>query len=175
MSISDFIARAKAGAGTVDDDDGADVPEITVPDDLSGFDDIPADPPPNRRAQSKSAPSRPAGVTAAVRRQVKDSLLIVFEIQGGMMLLRDPVCGNAILQNAETVATRLVPIICRNPGVLAWFTATGAPFMDWLMLIKAVQPIASTVWAHHVTHTIPDPLDDAPGDDWSAYAAPVYR
>lgn len=176
MAIRDLIENAKASAGFTSHD-GDDEADIVVPDDLSGFDDIPPDPPPSRKTPPKSRPqSSGRGPTAAVKRQVRDTLMIGWELQGTMLLFRDPLCGNAILEHAEAVTDRMVPIICRYPSMLGWFTGDTAAWLDWLMLIKALSEPAKTVWAHHVTHSIGyEEVPAEAGDDYTVYAAPVYR
>lgn len=90
--------------------------------------------------------------------------------------VKDPHCGGALLAQRDDIVKALVPIVCRNPAMLAFFTAANAPWMDYLALAQALAPVAQTFWSHHVTHTLGH--DDETGEgvsvDLSAYAAPVY-
>jgi hypothetical protein len=153
----------------------SDTDELDVPDDLSALDDdpdaepddaLPADPAPRRR-RAGARPAVAGKATAADRRKVKDALTLMFRVVAGGVAMRDPVCGGAAVEACDATVAAVVPIICRNPGMLAWFTASNAPFMDILALLVALQPVVTTVWAHHVTHTI------GPGHPAAAGGEPV--
>lgn len=171
MGIHDLLDRARA---TTDPDQ----PEVTIPDDASELvpdDVLPADPKPGKRSRARLP--RPATsttkTTAAQKKQVEDSLLLLMTVIGGGISLRDRVCGPAITEQAGAVAKAAVPIICRNPALLAWFVG-GAGFMDFFALLVALQPVLGTAWSHHVTKT-PTAAHDHEGVapvDYSAYAAP---
>jgi hypothetical protein len=80
------------------------------------------------------------------------------------------VCGGAILENAENVAEKAVPIICRNPAWLEWFTGS-AGFLDVIGLAVALRPVLMTFWGHHVSRSIAHEEEGEPVD-YSGYSAP---
>lgn len=172
MAITDLIEKFQNSGGRVDDPE--DMPDVDVPDDLSELSDepddiLPPDPKPSKKGPTKQRAST-AKVTITQKRQLKDSLMLMMGVPAGMLSLRDPVCGNAVLDNAENIADKLVPIIARNPGMLTWFLGSGAPYMDFMALAMALKPVATTVWSHHVTKTLHG--DDDGGftaDDFSQY------
>ena len=168
------------------EDDGA----TDVPDDLSELtggdgspvadpDQLPADPQPSRRSRKGRSRSRaaagPASATKADRDQVSDALTMLYTLPAWGAKLKDPHCGGALLEQRDAIIKSLVPIVCRNPAMLAFFTAANAPWMDYLALAQALGPVAKTIWSHHVTHTVGDGQDlgEVPVD-LSAYAAPRF-
>jgi hypothetical protein len=131
----------------------------SAPDDLSGLEDLddveamPQDPKPKRKRAGRVRPAAPARVSAAVRRQVADSLQVMIVFPATAWAMRDPICGGKMLEQAEASAKALAPIICRNPQMLAWFT-NGGGLMDFLAVGSALSPVATTFWGHHISHTI---------------------
>lgn len=175
MDVSEILGRAR-GAGAVDPDDAP----PAVPDDISSLDDIlPADPAPKRAGKATSGWVGPKGkgaapkVSAAQKREIADALELIQVMLGGTIQMRDQVCGGAIVNNAANVAAKAVPIICRNPAWVAWFTA-GTGWMDVLGLVIALREPIATMWSHHVTHTIGHEGEQDAGadDDLSAFTAP---
>jgi hypothetical protein len=170
MGISDLLDRARL----VMMPDEESLPP--VPDDASSLledeDVLPPDPKPGKPRRAKSTRAGAWGkATAAQKRQVADALFLIQSIIGGGLQLRDPVCGGAILENAQNVADKAVPIICRNPAWLRWFTeSTG--FLDVIALLVALQPVGATIWRHHVTHTVSHEEGGESAVDYSAYAVP---
>jgi hypothetical protein len=164
MEIENFISKIKGNVREVED-----APES--PEELDIQDDIlPPDPKPARKASPKAAPPR---VNAQVRKQLKDSLYMMIAIPAGIVAVRDPICGGAVLEHVDNVIDRLIPIVCRNPAMLRWFTE-GAGYMDWLGLAAAVAPIAQVVWSHHVTGSLHEEDEEDAADDYSRYAAPAF-
>ena len=169
MEFDNLISKLKGNVREVDE-------TIDVPDDLSSLDEegdlLPPDPPAARRtakAPRKTAPKP----TRAVQNQVADALTMMITLPAGVLALRDPVCGSAILDQADEVVAKLVPIVCRNPAMLRWFTE-GAGYMDFFALATAVFPIAKTIWSHHVTHTIGMDEEEDGGEDFNRYVAPGF-
>ena len=169
MEFDNLISKLKGNVREVDE-------TLDVPDDLSGLDEegdlLQPDPPPARRtakAPRKAAP-RP---TKAVQSQVADALTMMITLPAGIMAFRDPFCSAAVLENADNIVAKLVPIVCRNPAMLRWFTE-GAGYMDFFALATAVAPVARTIWAHHVTHSIGEEETDGDTEDYSHYTAPGF-
>ena len=144
----------------------ADELDVGVPDDLSELDD-PGDrlTPDLKPKRSKSKISAPAAsvrgkASAVQKRAVHDALTLVLTLPAGAWAMRDPHCGGIAMAQREATINALVPIICRNPTMLQWFTAGDGGWMDWAALIVALQPIASATWSHHVRKIDPDADDD---------------
>jgi hypothetical protein len=168
--------------------------DVDVPDDaseLSGLgagdgapapdaDSLEPDPQPSRRQRKGRRPGRAAAQKAskADQDQVRDALTMLYTLPAWGLRLRDPHCGGALQDQRDDIVKALVPIVCRNPGMLAFFTAANAPWMDYLALFQALMPVGQTIWAHHVTHTIGhDGEQDGGGVngvDLSAYSAPRF-
>lgn len=178
MGISNLIDRLNPSEMSDIEDDTPEDYADQVPDDASALDDaLPPDPKPGQRGRTKARRAAPvaAKVTAAQKRTVEDSIYLLMMIPGGALSLRDPHCGGAVTGNAREVARACVPIVARNPSILAWFTATGAPVMDWLALLAALSPIASAFWSHHVTKSVgQDEEDEGANADYSQFTAPVF-
>lgn len=162
MAISDFLDRARSAAGFAPDED----PEGLETEPLE-TDILPPDPVPIRAKRQTRVP--PPTPTAKIKKQVKDSLLVMMGFPAGMISFRDPVCGGALGSQSEAIADALVPIICRNPSMLRWFTE-GQGMMDWITLMTAVWPVMKTVWDHHTGRV--DEGDGDDDDDWQQYPAP---
>ena len=112
---------------------------------------------------------------AAARNQVRDALTMLYTLPAWGAKLKDPHCGGALLDQRDDIVKAMVPIVCRNPAMLAFFTAANAPWMDYLALGQALLPVGQTIWAHHVTHTV-GRTEDA-GEvpvDLSHYSAPRF-
>jgi hypothetical protein len=99
----------------------------------------------------------------------------MLELPGRVWEARDPLCGAVFVQQLPSTRSALVDLICQSPDLVAWFTGVGGGFMLYLNLLAALQPVAVTVWAHHIAHSI-----EAPGQqqqagpqlhDGQAYAA----
>jgi hypothetical protein len=161
------------GARGVSEDTAAD--QGAPPEDPGDL--LPPDPKPGRKARSagRVRPSAPKA-TVTQKRTVADALTMMITMPAGIVSLRDPVCGNAVLDQAEAIVDRLVPIVCRNPAMLAWFTE-GAAYMDWIALTGALAPVVKTIWSHHVTKSL-EHEEGTGGEhdqvDFNAYTAPVF-
>lgn len=171
MEIDNLISKLKGNVREVSDE----MPE--VPDDLSGLDEegdvLPPDPPAARRT-SKPARKAPPKPTKAVQTQVADALTMMITLPAGIMAFRDPICSDAVLEHADNIVAKLVPIVCRNPAMLRWFTE-GAGYMDFFALATAVAPVARTIWAHHVAHSIEgEDQEDGGEQDYNRYVAPGF-
>lgn len=177
MALTDLIENGKAYLGNLRE--GGEAEEFDVPDDASELieeaddDLLPPDPKPIRKGPTKRRqPTTKA--TAAQRRTVQDALVLMITIPAGILQIRDPLCAAAMLDNAENIAAKAMPLIARSPAALAWFLGSGAPWMDWLGLALALQPVAQTIWSHHVTKTLDHDAEEGYGADFSQYSAPAF-
>jgi hypothetical protein len=152
-------------------EDGADV---QIPDDISELDEdvLPPDPAPARRAKGAKAP-KPAApkITAGAKRQVSDSVKLLLLVPAGAWAMRDEICGGKAYAIVDDVTDAAVPIICRNPAMLAFFT-DGAGWLEWLRLVSALSPLASLIWTHHIIGR--GHQEDQEDVDYAQYAAPAF-
>lgn len=125
--------------------------------------------PAKRNTKSRPAASSAHKATAAERRQIKDALTLIQLTLGGGLQFRDPHCGGAILENAENIAEKAVPIIARNPRWVEWFCGS-AGWLDVFGLLMALRPVVGTFWSHHVTGSLGGESEDAA--DYSGFEAP---
>lgn len=161
MALADLIDRL--GGGDADGD-----LTLGVPDDLSeldeGADKLTPDLKPKRaKAPKISAAAVRGRASVAQKKAVHDALTLVLTLPAGAWAMRDPHCGGKAMEQREAVISALVPIICRNPTMLQWFTAGDGGWMDWAALIVALQPVASATWNHHVRKIDPDELNPPAG------------
>jgi hypothetical protein len=170
----DLLDRLGLRSGDADDGDDLDVPDDAselLEDDAE--EELPKDPKPSRRKARLSLPEGPTKATPAEKRQVKDALSLIIKAPAGLWSMRDPHCGGALHDQADAIIKASLPIICRNPAMLRWFTAANAPWLDIAALVAALAPVVGTIYGHHVTHTV-GAEEGAPDVDLSAYAAPRY-
>ena len=169
MDLENVMAKLKGSVREVPDE------SLEIPDDLSGLDEagdlLTPDPPAARRSGKAPARKAPAKPTKAVQTQVADALTMMITLPAGILAFRDPLCAGAVLDHADNVVAKLVPIVCRNPTMLRWFTEGGG-YMDWFGLAWALMPIAKTVWSHHVTHTVGLDEEEDEFVDYARYSAP---
>lgn len=180
MATMDLMERLGFSRPAEDAED--EIPE--VPDDARELledddqeEDLPKDPPAARKkSRTVRMPEGKVKATAAEKRQVKDAMALIVKVPAGIWAMRDPHCGTALQEQADDIIKAAVPIICRNPTMLRWFTATNAPWLDMVALISAFGPFIATVWGHHVTHTVGElPQDGGQGVDLSSYAVPAWN
>lgn len=168
MALTDLLERVGLADPSGDLDD-------LVPDDASALDDqeeeLEPDPKPSRKRAALSLPTSQPKSTGAERKQVKDALTVCIKGPAAIVSIRDPHCGGALADQADDIIKALVPIICRNPAMLTFFTAANAPWLDILALFMAFKPVVSTVYQHHVKHSIGEERETV---DLSAYAAPSF-
>jgi hypothetical protein len=162
-----------------------DLPEVSeVPDDASSIDagagdELPADPAPSRssrrgRSRGSRASRTAQKATHAEQNQVRDALAMLLTVPAWALQMKDPHCGGAVMDNRDEIIKSMVPIVCRNPAMLAFFTAANAPWMDYLALATALRPVISTIWGHHVSHIIGQASPEQDGGglvDLSRYTA----
>lgn len=139
------------------------------------------DPEPGALPKRKNAPrlrGKTPKVTAETRRDIEAKTALMLTFPAAMWARRDPYCGTAAIEQVEPVSSALARIFCDSPDLVLFFTSEAAGYMKWLELMTALQPVAETVWNHHVRHTIGQ-LDGGGPDggyappDMSAYHAPA--
>lgn len=178
MALQDLLRSGQVDGETRVPDDPS---ELTAAGAEGGAgDELPPDPAPSRRGKTRRSKVRQTTAakraTKAEQDQVRDALTMLYTLPAWGLSMRDAHCGGALMDQRDAIVGALAPIVCRNPAMLAFFTAANAPWMDYLALFQALMPVAQTIWGHHVTHTVGG-TDAGPGGvpvDLSAYSAPAY-
>lgn len=177
MAIAELLDRLKAIESEEFDgiENDADNESVDSGDFASDEPELEQDPKPGKIRGGKFKAPKPivkTKATAADKRAVADTLTMLIKLGGGAFAMRDPVCGGAIVDGADAVVNSLVPIVLRNPAMLAWFTG-GSGVMDVIGILLAFQPIIGTIWGHHVSHSIGDDEGKGTPVDYSAFTAPT--
>jgi hypothetical protein len=154
-----------AGEALPDEPDDPGAPdEPDLPDWLiSGHDgppepepEITADRPPGRLAEPRTSGKRSGQartrVTAGLRKDVESKIRFVLMPAGAAWAVRDAPCGGTFRQQEPEISAALAEIVCDSPDLLAWFTGPAGGFMKYFRLLMACQPVAVTVWMHHMAH-----------------------
>lgn len=127
------------------------------------------------------APKRPAGgkrstakadapkVTAAVRKDARETLEALVDLPVTLWARRDPVCAGVAAEQQDAIVDAFLAMVVKRPAWLAALTDLGSSG-DWIRMVKALYPLVMVVMAHHVTRTVQD--EEGQGDDLSGYAAP---
>lgn len=132
---------------------------------------VPDDPRPFEETKDRP-PAKEFKITKRIRDDVEGKIAFMFTVTGSMASMVDPVCGGAFLANADAVAAKMTPIICKSPEAVQWFRKSSN-FMLYLDLMVACWPIFSAIYAHHISKSITNITDATmpPMPDASQYAA----
>jgi len=112
---------------------------------------IPNDPDPPEAKENK----QPIRVTKRVRDDIEGKLAMMFAMVAMLWETKDPVCAPALADSAPAISAKLVPIICKSPEMVRWFTK-GGNYTAWLDLMMVLVPFGKVVVSHHVTHSVTD-------------------
>jgi hypothetical protein len=131
---------------------------------------------PDPAPQRTGKPSRgresatPPKVTAAARKEVRETIEALVELPIDLWKRRDPHCAGVAEEQHDDIIDAFVAFVCKRPAWMAALTDLGMS-SDWLKMVKACYPLVMAIVAHHVTRTVGD---QQPGgdDDLSAYQAP---
>jgi hypothetical protein len=139
-------------------------PDFFAPDDIRGItlDDAAADTPNDPDPADFKETKIHVRITKAVREDISGKLGMMFGFMSMGLSVRDPICGGAIGDNADTIIPKLVPIICKSPDMVRWFTSKNSGYLIWFELIMVLWPVMQVVIAHHVTHSIGKPRGAGP-------------
>lgn len=113
--------------------------------------DTPNDPEPAGQEDSKRPTIR---VTKRIRDDIQGKVAMMIMMTAMLVQTKDPVCGEALEEHGPKLAEKFVPIICKSPELVRWFTK-GGNYTAWLDLCMALWPVLTVVFSHHVSHTIP--------------------
>jgi hypothetical protein len=171
MDIAELLGRGKSNTDS-DLPEDLEVPDYPPTDDSDSasrsLDEDALEPDPAPRRGKKITRTAVRKVTATQKRQIEDAVSLLLTTLGAGISFRDQHCGPALTEHADNIADKLVPIIARNPKWVEWFCGSTG-FLDAMGLVIAFRPLLTTVWAHHVTHTVGE---GAIAVDYSQYRAP---
>lgn len=147
--------------------------EYTEPETPFTLDDAAASTPddPEPPASDAKKPQTYVRITKRVKDDIEGKLAMTLGFAAMGVSAKDPVCGTSFAENSDVIAAKLVPIICKSPDLVRWFTK-GGDYMLWFDLAMACLPVIKTMAAHHVFNTtrpnltVVDPMQP----DFSAYS-----
>lgn len=109
---------------------------------------------PNDGDPPDQADSKPViRITKRIRDDIEGKLGMIYGFMAMTLSAKDPICGQALADNAEAIVPKLVPFICKSPELVKWFTKGGG-YMAWFELAMVCWPVIQVVIAHHLTHSI---------------------
>lgn len=113
--------------------------------------ELPPDPAPApRRTGGLSLPEvAVTKVTPALKNRISAELEAYIEMAALPLVMRDPVCGAALHEQAKPMAKAIAQILSRYPEVASKFMASGV-LGDWLKLAMATAPVLKAIYGHHV-------------------------
>lgn len=161
FDLGDLEPDADDGPGP-DARDWGPGPAADLPDDG----EIPPDDPPGpiiaTPGRGRPRGSKNTRTTAALRKDIEAKVGMLLYVPGQVWAARDPYCGGAFVSTIPDQQRVWANLILDSPDVLEWFTGPAGGFMKWLEVIAVLQPVAVTVWAHHVAHAIGDDAGERP-------------
>lgn len=139
--------------------DAADVTDGPEPPEEYDPDPEPSVPAARGRRKIRDA-VKPSGATinATQRKRLVAELEAYAELAALSVIVRDPVCGQAVHDQARPVAEALAAILARYPDMASKILGTGM-VGDWLKLLMAVKPIVAAVWSHHIVRPVDSPAE----------------
>jgi hypothetical protein len=109
----------------------------------------PNDPDPPEAKESKVQ----IRVTKRVRDDIEGKVGMMLAMTAMLLSTKDEICADALSDNGDKIAAKFVPIICKSPELVRWFTK-GGNYTAWLDLVMALFPVFQVVMAHHITHSV---------------------
>ena len=142
--------KYKRGHAPIDGEPRADRPERPPKlslDEAALLTENDADPP-------DQEPTKPViRITKRIRDDIEGKLGMIYGFIAMTISTKDPICGGALADNAETIVPKLVPFICKSPELVKWFTKGGG-YMAWFELMMVCWPVIQVAISHHLTHSI---------------------
>lgn len=148
-TLIDFLSPRESAPEIADEIGDENVPEI--PAEPSVWADIDPDPAPAapRKSGGLSLPEvAVARVTPALKNRIAGEIEAYIEMAAIPLVMRDPVCGGALHEQAKPMAKAIAQILSRYPELASKFMATGV-FGDWIKLVMVTAPVLRVVYSHH--------------------------
>lgn len=138
--------------------DGPTLSEVSDPDSnwltlSDAATDTPNDPEPAGQEDTRKPAIR---VTKRIRDDIEGKVAMMIMMTSMLLQTKDPICGKALEDNGPHIAQKFVPIICKSPELVRWFTK-GGNYTAWLDLCMALWPVLTVAFSHHVSHSIETP------------------
>lgn len=105
------------------------------------------------KEKQRKPPAPPIKVTRSVSDDITGKLTMLLTVPVSAWQTVDPACGGAAADNLENIVRTAVPLICLSQDAVRFFSSATKFMLVWAFL-AAVQPVAATVYQHHVTRTI---------------------
>lgn len=127
------------------------------------------DPKPKRSRKSPT-PQPVVRVTAAVKKEARETLEVLADLPIMLWSRRDPLCAGEAEKHMEEILDATMAILVKKP---AWMSALAdmGTSGDVIRLGKALYPVVVMLIAHHVTKTA-QAEGEGEEDDLSGFAAP---
>lgn len=153
-----------------DSDSYSDSPQFSEADSELDSEYLEPDPAPKRSSKPRKESSPPPKVTAAAKREARETIEALVDLPIQLWKRRDAHCAGVAEEQRDELVEAFTAFVCKRPAWLAALTDLGMSG-DWLKMVKACYPLAMAIVAHHVTRTVQD--DDAGGeDDLARFQAP---
>lgn len=105
-----------------------------------------------------------------IQKEIQDTLEAYLGIISTGWAMKDPVCGGVALDIVPNVAEKAVPLLARNPKIVAYLSK-GNNFKEVMDFALACLPLIQVVYAHHMAHTIGVGQNDEPVQNYNDYVA----
>jgi hypothetical protein len=145
--------RAHSDGPTIEDFADPDSNWLTLTDAAT---DTPNDPEPAGQLKPGDNAKPVIRTTKKVRDDIEGKVGMMIMMVSMLLQAKDPICGKALEDNGPNIAQKFVPIICKSPELVRWFTK-GGNYTAWLDLVMALWPVCTVAFSHHVTHTVEQP------------------
>lgn len=149
LTFGEYKRGHRRNPPTIDRIEADDGGESWEPISISDAADMTPDDPAPPLGESRKPSAGPLRITKRVRDDVEGKLAFILTMVGTMASITDPICGGAFLDNADNVAAKMTPIICKSPDMVAKLTKSGDAML-YVDLLWAFWPILTVIAAHHL-------------------------
>lgn len=151
---------------------GTQIPDEIPQEMIDEFEQDPVpDPAPGPGRRIRTGRLRPAARNTALKRRLTPELEFYTTLAAGLLSSVDEVCGGALNEQSQAIAVALATLLSRYPDLAAKIVASGA-MGDWIVLLRAILPVLTTVKNHHITRKV---SSDQPAEDIDVNQYPAYR
>lgn len=108
----------------------------------------------------------PEEVTQQVKDDMAGFLGLAVGIVGPPLVNVDAYCGGALISQSEAIVDAAIPLMCRSATLVKFFSDEKSSWLQWMMLGKALWPVAQAVGRHHIFGSIKI-VEDERGDKFA--------